>query len=66
MRNGRQHDRLARFRKARTWIPYRVERGVLEEPIGPRGRLEIVNAWTDQLVKVVDEKIVPPVDSDDT
>jgi hypothetical protein len=66
MRNGVQRNRLQRLKRAREWRPYRVERPVREAPIGPRGRLEIVDQWTDQLVRVVDEKNVQPVDSDDT
>ncbi len=70
MRNGVQRNRLQRLKRAREWRPYRVDRGPPEAVIGPRGRLEIVNQWTDQLIEVVDEsgpeKIVHPVDNDDT
>jgi len=66
MRNGVQRNRLARLKRARKWRPYRVERGERTAEIGPRGRLEIVNQWTDQLVRVVEENDAPAVDSDDT
>lgn len=66
MRNGVQRNRLQRYKRARAWVPYRVERGERQEELGPRGRIEILDQWTNQLVRVVDEKEVPPVDNDDT
>jgi len=59
MRNGVQRNRLQRLKRAREWRPYRVERGPRNAEIGPRGRLEIVNQWTDQLIEVVDEYAIP-------
>ena len=55
MRNGVQRSRLRRLKRAREWRPYRTERISPAADIGPRGRLEIVNAWTDQLIEVVDD-----------
>lgn len=66
MRNGVQRNRLQRLKRAREWRPYRAERPVREAPIGPRGRLEIVDQWTNAVVRVIEENDVPPVDSDDT
>ena len=57
MRNGAgvQRSRLRRLKRAREWRPYRTERISPAADIGPRGRVEILNQWTDQLVRVVDE-----------
>jgi hypothetical protein len=66
MRNGVQRNRLQRLKRAREWRPYRAERPVREAPIGPRGRLEIVDQWTNAVVRVIEEQDLTPSDKEQT